>query len=204
MDIDAVILQFIKKVRKRICSDITGKAIILGIAVGFLIWGIFNFIALFVPFYGAVWYGLAAGIVVGILIPILSPIRYPSIKETGHKIDNLGLKERVTTSLYLSGRHDDMSMLQKNNTLSFIQKVNVKKAFPRKLNKKLLLFLLATFLFATVTWVIPAKAKEDAEINHMFEEQVKEKQEEIEEIVENIKENYELSDEEIALLDEMA
>ena len=115
MSQDQYILKFIKKVRKRLCRNLFIQTMLWSLAMGMLLWGIFNFIALFVPFYRAVLYGFLAFILCQIAGIIVAVKRYPGMRSTTLQIDSKGLKERVTTAYELSGKNDLCSQLQKND-----------------------------------------------------------------------------------------
>ena len=107
MSKDTLILQFVKRIRKRICVQTFFKWFIAAMAAGLAVWGILNTIALFVPFYGALLWGFLAFVVVLIAGSLVSIRFFPGLKETALRVDSTGLKERVTTSLDLAGKEDD-------------------------------------------------------------------------------------------------
>ncbi|MBQ3036211.1 MAG: hypothetical protein IJD31_04695, partial [Lachnospiraceae bacterium] len=101
MSQDHIILHFIKKVRRRLCRNVFISTMLWALFAGMAAWGVFNLIALFVPFYAAVLYGFLAFIVCIIAGVIVAVRRYPNLKSTALKIDGKGLKERVTTAYEL-------------------------------------------------------------------------------------------------------
>jgi len=120
MSRDQLILGFVKRIRKRLCGQTFLKWTVLAAATGLFVWGIFNTVALFVPFYNAILYGFIAFAVVLIAGMIYSIHFFPNVKETALRVDATGLKERVTTSLDLSGKDDVCSTIVKDDTLRYI------------------------------------------------------------------------------------
>ena len=166
MSQDHIILHFIKKVRRRLCRNVFISTMLWALFAGMAAWGVFNLIALFVPFYAAVLYGFLAFIVCIIAGVIVAVRRYPNLKSTALKIDSKGLKERVTTAYELSGKNDICSQLQKNDTLEKIHGINIRKSFPLKVKKRVYLFLFGALVFLVTTAALPAKTKQEAKEIH--------------------------------------
>ena len=80
---DQLILKFVKRTRRRLCFQTFLKWFLIGATAGFAVWGIMNTIALFVPFYGAIFYGFLAFLVVMIAGCILSVRFFPNIRQPG-------------------------------------------------------------------------------------------------------------------------
>ena len=203
MSQDHIILQFIKKVRRRLCRNIFWTTILWALFIGMTMWGVFHHIALFVPFYAAVLYGFLTFIICIIGGIVIAVRRYPNLKSTALQIDSKGLKERVTTAYELSGRNDICSQLQKNDTLDKIRGINIRKSFPLKIKKRVYLFLFAALIFVVTTAMIPAKTKEEAKEQHELKQQIEEQEKVLEEMAEEVKENYDLTDEQIEALENM-
>ena len=144
MERDKLILKFIKKVRRQLCSNIFFKGFFYSLAAGMIAWGVFNTIALFVPFYSAILFGLGAFVICLIAGCIISTRFYPSMERSTIIMDRLGLKERLTTSYGLKGKDDLVSRIQKDDTIRHIQKINIKKTFPFRLRKRFLAILFSS------------------------------------------------------------
>ena len=137
MSKDQLIIQFVKRVRKRLCFQTFFRWLLYACAAGMVVWGIMNTIALFVPFYGAIFYGFLAFILVMIAGGIYSIHLFPNIRQTALRVDSMGLKERVTTSLELSGKHDVCSTIVKDDTIRHIQNYPTKQFFPTRIPRRL-------------------------------------------------------------------
>ena len=190
MSQDHIILQFIKKVRARLCRNVFVQTMLWALFAGMTAWGIFNFIALFVPFYAAVWYGFLAFLLIQIAGIIVAVRRYPNMRSTTIQIDSKGLKERVTTAYELSGRNDLCSVLQKDDTIRNIQGMHIRKSFPLRIRKRMYFLLFGALIFMVTCAMIPAKTKEEARLTHELQEAIEYQEEIMEEMVEEIKENY--------------
>ena len=79
MSQDHIILQFIKKVHRRLCRNIFAETMLWALFAGMTAWGIFNLIALFVPFYAAIFYGLLAFVICQIIGVFVAIKRYPNM-----------------------------------------------------------------------------------------------------------------------------
>ncbi len=203
MSQDHIILQFIKKVRRRLCRNVFVQTMLWALFAGMTAWGIFNFIALFVPFYAAVFYGFLAFIVCQVAGIIVAVRRYPSVKSTTLHIDSKGLKERVTTAYELSGKNDVCSQLQKRDTIEKINGMHIRKSFPLRIRKRMYFILFAALIFVVTTAMIPAKTKQEAKELHELEELIEEKEEILEEMAEKVEEEYNLTDEQIEALENL-
>ena len=181
MSQDHIILQFIKKVRRRLCRNIFATTMLWALFAGMTAWGIFHLIALFVPFYAAVMYGFLAFLLCLVMGVIVAIKRYPNLKSAALTVDSKGLKERVTTSYELSGKNDVCSQLQKNDTLERIRGLNIRKTFPLKVKKRVYLLLFSALIFMVTTAMLPAKTKTEAKELHEMKQQIADQEEKLEE-----------------------
>ena len=203
MEIDKRIEQIVKSARKRLCKIKFYKALLLFLIIGLVVWGIFQTIALIVPFYSASLVGIAACMVIIVAGIIITIVRYPSMKEAALKLDSKGFNERVTTSMQLKGKQDVFSTIQKNDTIAKTNGISMRKIFPLRINKLLFLFLFLSAIFVLTTAMMPAKSKELAVENHLLAEEIKEAEEELEDVVAEIIETHDLTAEEVQKLEEM-
>ena len=203
MEKDQLIFRFIKKVRRRLCRHVWLKTMLWALFAGILAWGVFNTIALFVPFYGAVLYGLGALVLSLIVGCVVARFRYPNIRKTTLQIDAKGLKERVTTSYGLKGKTDFYSELQKKDTIDKIQRVHIRKSFPLRIKRRVYFALFAALIFAVTTAMLPAKAKELAREQYELQQEIEDKTSELEEEVEELKQKYDLTEEQQKALEEL-
>lgn len=203
MEKDRQILAFIKKVRKRLCKNVWIRTMLWALFAGIVLWGIFNTIALFVPFYEAILYGLGAFLLALIVGWIWAGRLYPNLRRTTLQIDAKGLKERVTTSYELAGKTDFYSEMQKKDTLQKIQHIHIRKLFPVNVKKRVYFALFAALIFAVTTAMLPTKSKEIAREQHELKEAIDEKEQELETIVDEFQNSYELTEEQQKALEEL-
>ena len=203
MEQDTKILAFIKKAKKRIRRQKFWRVFCIALIAGMIIWGLINTVALFIPIYKAILIGMGAMIVCVIAGIIAGPFFAPSIEQTAKMIDGKGFKERVSTAYELKGKDDFYSNLHKRDTCSQIQNVSMKKLFPGKLSKKVMIIMFASFLFVVATAMAPAKTREEAQEIHEVNEEKKDVTAQLEEVKKEVEEKYDLSDEERAHLEEM-
>ena len=203
MEIDKKIEKIVKNARKRLCKIRFYKVLLLFIIMGLCVWGLFQTIALIVPFYGATVYGILACMLVIIAGVIIAIVKYPSMKDAALKLDSKGFNERITTAMELRGKKDIFSMLQKNDAIQKTESVSVRKLFPYNIKKIMFLFLFLSSMYVLTTAMIPAKTKEIAQEQHVIEQEKKTAEEELEELVSEIKQSHELSTEEIERLNEI-
>ena len=163
---DQLILQFVKKVRKRLCFQTFIKWFLYAASAGLIVWGIMNAISCFVPFYGAVLYGFFAFLVIMIVGSLISIRFFPTIRQTAFRVDSTGLKERVITSMDLKGKNDICSTIVKDDTIRHINNYPTKQFFPTRVSRRMLLILFLCAAFVLSTAMIPAKMKDQAKLNH--------------------------------------
>lgn len=203
MEKDRIILKFIKKVRKHICKNIRIKTLLWAMVSGILLWGVVNTVALFVPFYYAPVYGIAVFLISLLAGFIVAKFRYPDLRSAALSVDSKGLDERVTTAYELSGKEDVYSLMQKEDTLQHISKVEIRKIFPLNVKKRVFVAMFAALVFGITTAMIPAQSKELARAQHDLKRQIEEKAEEIEDITEEFAKKYELTQEQIEALEDL-
>ena len=198
---DQLILQFVKRVRKRLCFQTFFKWFLYAASAGLIVWGIMNTISCFVPFYGAVLYGFFAFLIIMIAGSLISIRFFPNLRQTAFRVDATGLKERVTTSMDLKGKDDVCSTIVKDDTIRHINNYPTKQFFPTKVSKRMLLILFLCAAFVLSTAMIPAKMKDQAKLNHEMWNHQKEMKKQFEEMQEEIEEKYDLTKEQKELLE---
>ena len=178
---DKNIRRFIDKARRRWSAGIFIRALLAGLSFGLAGGALVNICALFIPFYYAgaisvilVLSGITGGIIYG---AVHSPDRHRSALLT----DELGLEERLVTSLELSGRDDMLSVLQKEDTLQAIASFNIKD----KIRIKAAISQIVVTILLAVSFIIPvflpSAAKEAAAARHELQLQRKEEAGKVEE-----------------------
>ena len=203
MEIDSRIEKIVKKARNRICTVKFLKAIIPIMIIGLTVWGIFQIISLFVPFYGATVFGILACMLVILVGVIVTIIRNPSKKQAALQLDSKGLDERITTSLGLKGKKDTFSMLQKNDAYARAQKISLKKAFPVRIKGRFFVMLFLSLMLVVSTGLMPAKSKDLAQEIHIVKQEIRQAEEELEDLAEELEIKHEFTESELKKIDEL-
>lgn len=192
---DVQIVKFIKKIRRRMTEQEVMRYGGMGIIGGLVLAVIFSGIALFVPWYYAPLFALAAAVLGIVGGCVTGFVRRPDMKEAALGLDAHGFQERLITSYGLLGRDDTFSSMQKQDTVRRIGSFRVRETFPLKPRWQMLLtiFLLAG-LFAGLS-LIPTAAKERAADYQEVVKQVDAEVEAVDDAIEHIQKMDDISEE---------
>ncbi|MDD7792887.1 hypothetical protein [Clostridium sp. 'White wine YQ'] len=197
------IIYFIKKAGRRIKIQIVLNKVTKGLLVALVLSTLLCLISLFVPFYESVFLSLffiSASLIGGLIIALFY---FPSIKEQGIILDSIGLEERASTALELIGRDEDYAIIQREDALECLKKIDIKKGLPLRVNKKLLLSI-GVFLILFITFIlVPTPAKGVAKDAHELEKKKSEVSKVLQEEKKKIEDNKELSKEDKKKLSEI-
>lgn len=202
-DKERQILGYIKKADKRIKVQILIDKTLLGIFVGALLGAVLTLLSLFTPFYEGIFLGiffLTSGLVGGLVIALFT---FPNIKKQALILDSKGLNERVTTSLELMGQEEGYARLQKEDTIEELKKLNIKKTFPIKVNKKMIAYVLTALILFSLGAFLPTSAKSQGKELWNLKKEQKELTKKIEEEKKKVEENKKLTEEEKTKLKEI-
>lgn len=191
---DKIILKFIKKARFRLNISILIMYLLIWVSAGFGVGALINIAALFVPIYDALKIAAVFVIVLTILGIVLAVIHFNNDKETALILDKRGLDERVITSYELFGKENEISILQKKNTINTIRNFNIKEKVPIKvpyINFLILVLLSISFIIAAI---IPSDTKAEATKKHDIKQAVKEEKEKINKVTRDLEKIENLSD----------
>lgn len=185
---DKKIMHFFKRAKRKILTNLVLKNFFLFFGIGLIVGGSLNVLALFLPIYGAIY--ISIGVVGGItVIGLLSLLfRCPKNSEIALIIDEKGLDEQLVTALELKGKEDTISRLQKQRTLSCIEKYSIKERIPLKISLSQILINFFALLAFIIAAIMPAQAKEQALALHEHHEKIEEELAKIEEVKNEIKE----------------
>ena len=182
------LLKFISGIRARLNLKVYIEYIMFSVGAGLFAGLIIEIYALIRPLYYAHLYlvlCIASGVVAGTVICFF---HRKSMKQAALYIDSFGFNERVITAYEMSDREDCTAVLQRNDTLDFIEnkKDSVKVRLLPEV-KKIIVFSVLLVITA-VCALIPSKARDEAVLQHEIAEIAEEKQEEIDEIIEELEE----------------
>ncbi|WP_238882417.1 hypothetical protein [Clostridium sp. YIM B02551] len=202
-DKEKQIIYFIKKAGRRIKIQIVLNKVTKGLLMALVLSTLLCLISLFVPFYESVFLSLffiSSSLIGGLIIALFY---FPSIKEQGIILDSIGLKERASTALELIGRDEDYAIIQREDALDYLEKVDIKKGLPLRINKKLLIGI-GAFLILFITFIlVPTPAKGVAKNAHELEKKKNEVSKVLQEEKKKIEDNKELSKEDKKKLSEI-
>ena len=164
MQMDNKIRKFVVRVRRRIRErliiDWLLKTVLAGLLAAIVVMGI----SLVVPFYYApvvaamvLFIAFFTGILVGVK-------KTPSFMDSAMKADKRGHQERISTALFLEGREDTFSVLQKKDAIRVIDQFSIREAFPVKVTWTNLLMLIGLALVFVVMSLVDTPAKKEARI----------------------------------------
>ena len=188
------ILDFLKRVARRIRCQRLIQNLMLSVALGLGVCFLLILISLFitVPYtpekcIGIVCVSLLAGI-------IYSSIKSPKKQEIAKLVDETGLQERVSTALMLLESTTPLSNLQREDTLKYIKNYDIKAHFPIKISMKHMGINMILALICIISCMIPTSAKQTEKSLRGFAKQKEEIVKQIEEAKKVIGQEEKLSE----------
>jgi len=126
----------------------------------------------------------------------------PSEKELIMTADSLGLKERIITAWQLKNENTPIALIQRYDAYNAVLSADFKNLYPLIFPKKLGVALCAVLLVTTVSFFIPANARDSAHETEKLKNEIKRQVEEISKAGEKLKEERNLSEEELEKINE--
>lgn len=156
-----------------------------------------------VPFLTrTILYIYAVSAIAGIIISAFSGPRSKGLIDTA---DALGLKERLITAWQLRDEESTIARLQRRDAINIVSSTDFRKLYPIRFPAKLGAVLLACLTLTTVSFFIPAYARETAEQIEKLQNEVEKQVEELEKISEELKANGDLEQADLdKILEEMS
>ena len=180
MQVDTQIIRFVKRVRKRLQTVRLLRTLEYGALFGIGLGCIPLLMSLWIPMYYASLYAIGIIVVCVVGSLIVTGVTAPSMKQAALTLDSHGLQERLITAFELAGKEDTFSMLQKQDTITRLQGMNMREEFPVRISWKRLGMTVGMLAIFGVILTIPTASKEVALEQHQVAEQVKEEQKKIE------------------------
>lgn len=195
---DTTIKKFVQRVRARLREQSIVDQLVRAVGTGLLIAAAVSLISLAVPFFYAV--PVAAGVVMisffcGLTMGIR---RTPSMMEAALQADAKGHKERISTALFLEGREDAFSSLQKKDAVKVIDAFQIRKEFPLHVRGKQMAAVIALALVFVASSLIDTPAREVARSQNAVHKEAKEGIARLEKVEKELRQNKEISETEIA------
>ena len=194
--LDKAILMFLNKASKRIKANFLLNLSIVGLKI--LLCLIFSLllISLFIsiPYVLEICIGI---LVIGlVIILIFGFIKSPKKNQIALMVDSKGLDERLITSLGLIECNDNMSIAQKQDTVSHIKNFDIKKNIKMNIDKKQVLLVLALVIMCILVMFVPTTARKEAQKIREFDKYQKSVIEKVEKEKKEIEKSEDLSEEE--------
>lgn len=119
---DKKIWSFFRKAKRKVVRNILLQNVILFTIVGLLAGTGIHVLALFLPIYGSLYWGMVAVGVAMALGGIYTLIRCPKNREIALIVDSKGLDEQLVTSMETKGKRglDKFSAKTKNHRVHFL------------------------------------------------------------------------------------
>ncbi|MFR1710513.1 MAG: hypothetical protein ACLSV2_16895 [Clostridium sp.] len=162
-NLDKQIIKFIKQGGRRIKLNIFIDNLLVSLLVALVLCSIVCLVGLFIPIYNLL--EICIGIITISMIIYLIIYIYrlrPNLKRIALMLDSKGLNERVITSLELVNNDENLSISQKEDTISIIKEIKISKITPFHLKRKNIYRLVAVLLVLVIIICIPTVAKSRA------------------------------------------
>lgn len=195
---DVHIRQFVQRVRARLREQAIINQLLRAVGIGLLIATVISLFSLAVPFFYAV--PVATGVVVlsffcGLMMGVW---RTPSMMEAALQADAKGHKERISTALFLEGKEDAFSSLQKKDAIKVIETFRIRKEFPLQVRGKQVAAVVALSLIFVVSSLLDTPARDVARTRNEVHKEAKEAIAQLEKVEKELRQNKEVSETELA------
>lgn len=195
---DQIIWKFVHKVRRRIRGQVIRTTLCNAACVGLIVACGISFLSLRIPIYYAVVMEaavLGCAVVAGIGLGIY---RSPSLQQAALYMDRKGYQEKITTALYLRGKEDAFSTLQKEDAVHVIGTISVPKEFPVRISVKKACTFLGLVLLLLGSSMVDSQVRQTARDQHMVQQDKKKEIAKVEKVKKAIEQNEEISKTEAA------
>lgn len=171
---EQAILSFIKKARNHLWRHKQLKAFIYSIWISLCVCLLLNIIGLVISIPYIPEKCLVILILGGLISFGYTFYHRPNMQKTALMVDQTGLNERLSTALMLIRKEDEMSILQRKDTLEHIKDYSIKTHFPFKWPIKQLIWCVSIFIICVVLFNLPTKAKQETDNIRAFDKQKQE------------------------------
>lgn len=171
---DRTIRKFVYKVRRKLRRQKVFGALCSSLFAGFLVAVVISGLSLCIPLYYADMIELVSigiSVCVGVICGIY---RTPSLQQAALAADALGYQEKISTALYLQGKDDMFSRLQRKDALDAVRQIEIRKAFPLKVSKRKIGGLVLIAVVFAVSCMVDSPVRETAKQQHELRREVKE------------------------------
>ncbi len=198
---DRTICKFVYKVRRKLRRQKVFGALCSSLFAGFLVAGMISVLSLCIPFYYADMIEIVS-IGVSVFVGVICGIyRTPSLQQAALAADALGYQEKISTALYLQGKDDMFSRLQRKDALDAVRQIEIRKEFPLKISKRKIGSLILIAAAFAVSCMVDSPVRETAKQQHELRKEVKEEIAKVNKVQKEIKEQKDVSSKEAKQLD---
>lgn len=171
---DRTIRKFVYKVRRKLRRQKVFGALCSSLFAGLLVAAVISGVSLCIPLYYADMIELVSigiSVCVGVICGIY---RTPSLQQAALAADALGYQEKISTALYLQGKDDMFSRLQRKDALDAVRQIEIRKAFPLKVSKRKIGSLVLIAVVFAISCMVDSPVRETAKQQHELRREVKE------------------------------
>lgn len=171
---DITIRKFVYKVRRKLRRQKVFGALCSSLFAGLLVAVVISGLSLCIPLYYADMIELVSigiSVCVGVICGIY---RTPSLQQAALAADALGYQEKISTALYLQGKDDMFSRLQRKDALDAVRQIEIRKAFPLQVSKRKIGGLVSIAVVFAVSCMVDSPVRETAKQQHELRREVKE------------------------------
>ena len=198
---DRTIRKFVYKVRRKLRRQKVFGALCSSLSAGLLVAAAISVLSLCIPLYYADMIEIVS-IGISVCIGVICGIyRTPSLQQAALAADALGYQEKISTALYLQGKDDMFSRLQRKDALDAVRQIEIRKAFPLKVSKRKIGSLVLIAAVFAVSCMVDSPVRETAKQQHELHREVKEEIAKVNKVQKKINEQKDVSSKEAKKLD---
>lgn len=201
--IDKELIRIVRRIRDRVHTVFIINHMLLGMAAALCLGLLLVTISRFIPIYN-VYMSILKAVGAAMAAAFLySAFRTPGRLYTALKVDSFGLMERTVTALELLGNQSSFAVLEKEDALEQLKRLDYKKKMPIRPNRKYLLICLILSSALTLSGFIPNPMEGKASELHKQKAKISEQQKKVDKLAEKVRNNPGLSEEQKKELEKM-
>ncbi len=201
--IDKELIRIIRRIRDRLHAARIINAMVLGLGLALCIGAGLVIGARFFPIYNVYMYIFKIAAIAAGIAFFYSAFRTPRNDHAALKADSLGLEERTVTALELLGDQSAFAVLEKNDALEHLSRLQYKGKISLMPDRRYLTVCLILTAALALSGFIPNPMEGKAEELHKLKTRISEQQKKADKLAERVKDNPKLSEEQKKELDKM-
>lgn len=192
---DRELVRMVRRIRDRLHTALMIEYVLRGIIAVLFMGIIYVIISRFIPFYNVYWNIVKAAALGAFTSFLYAAFRTPKDSSAALKADSMGLAERTITALELVGDNSAFALLEKNDALEHLKKVDYRKSIPIKPNRRYFAVCLILVAVLALSGFIPNPMADRAAEMYSIRKKAEEQQKKVDKIVEAVKNNPKLTEE---------